>query len=141
MWFRRFGICGEKARQEMKSKLSTLGFVFILSALIFSGCSLATAEPTPTPGPTPTPPAVQAPGWVEVTVHILCLDVEQSYPEIEGKSPEPIAEEVQGILAWVGIQAVAEGEPCDASLTITLACEAIGDSNQPLELSSPKSKL
>jgi len=38
----------------MKSKLSTLGLVLILSALIVSGCAPATAQPTPVP-PTPTP--------------------------------------------------------------------------------------
>ena len=38
----------------MKSKLSTLGLVLILSTLIVSGCRPTTAQPTPVP-PTPTP--------------------------------------------------------------------------------------
>ena len=44
----------EKGKQKTNSKLSTLGFVLILSALIFSGCGPITAQPTPVP-PTPTP--------------------------------------------------------------------------------------
>jgi len=46
----------------MKSKLSTLGFVLILSALIVSGCGPTTAQPAPVPStptavpPTPVPP-------------------------------------------------------------------------------------
>jgi len=41
----------------MKSKLLTLGFVLILSALIVSGCVPATAQPTPVPpSSTPVPP-------------------------------------------------------------------------------------
>jgi len=41
----------------MKSKWSALGFVLILSALIFSGCGPTTAQPTPLPPTlTPVPP-------------------------------------------------------------------------------------
>jgi 3-methyladenine DNA glycosylase AlkC len=81
---------------------------------------------TPTPAVTPPPLSVQAPGWEEVTVHTLCLEVEQSYPEIEGKEPEPIAETAQRILARIGVQVVAEGASCDATLTVTLSGRALG---------------
>jgi hypothetical protein len=69
---------------------------------------------------------MQAPGWEGVTVHALCLKVEQSYPGIEGKSPEPVAEAVQEILARVGLWIVAEGESCDATLTVALTGKARG---------------
>jgi serpin B len=39
----------------MESKLSTVGLLLIVSALIFSGCGPTTAQPT-APPPTPTPP-------------------------------------------------------------------------------------
>ena len=40
----------------MKSKLSILGFVLILSALIFSGCAPSTARPIESPTVGPAPP-------------------------------------------------------------------------------------
>lgn len=109
--------------------------LFALGALVSGTLACGTVStPTPTlpppptlpPTPTPTPFPVQAPGWGEVTVHTLCLEVEQSYLEIEGKSPEPIAETVRRILARVGLQVVAEGAPCDATLTLTLTGWALG---------------
>ena len=80
------------------------------------------ATPTPTPKPLP----VQAPGWEEVTVHILCLEVEQSYPQIEEEFSQPIVEAAGRILARVGLQVVAEGAPCEATLTLTLIGRALG---------------
>lgn len=69
---------------------------------------------------------MKASGWEEVTVDTLCLEAEQSYPEIEDKSAEPIAEAVERILAGVGLQVVDEGELCDATLIFVLTGEALG---------------
>jgi HEAT repeat protein len=84
---------------------------------------------TPSPTPTPTPLPLQAPDWEgeeEITLHTLCLRVEQSYPGITGMPPEPVAEAAQRVLAGIGLLAVAEGTPCDATLTVTLTSEALG---------------
>jgi hypothetical protein len=111
-------------------RLSALLFALVIlagSALACGQGSAFTPSPTSTPSPTPTPLPLQAPGWEEITVHILCLTVEQSYPGIEGKEPEPIAETIQRILARVGLQVVAEGASCDATLTLTLTGQALGD--------------
>lgn len=87
----------------------------------------STSTSTPkTSGPTPTPPPIQAPGWEEVTVHTLCLEVEQSYPQIDEEFSMPIAEAAQRILAGVGLQVVDEGAPCDATLTVALIGRAQG---------------
>jgi hypothetical protein len=67
---------------------------------------------------------MQASGWEGITVDTLCLEVEQSYPGIEAKSPEPIAEAAQGILAGLGIQITDERTSCDATLTLALTGEA-----------------
>jgi HEAT repeat protein len=83
-----------------------------------------TATPLPTPTPTPLP--LQAPAWEGVTLHTLCLEVEQSYPEIEGKTPEPIAEAARRILAGIGVLVVAQEAPCDATMTVSLRGEALG---------------
>jgi len=69
---------------------------------------------------------LQAPDWEGITLHTLCLEVEQSYPEIEGKAPEPITEAARRVLAGIGLLVVAEGAPCDATLTVALTGEALG---------------
>jgi len=81
----------------------------------------------PTPAPTVTPIPLRAPGWEETTVRTLCLEVEQSYPEIDDKSPEPIAQAAQEHLSELGMHVVTEGDPCDATLTLTMIGRALGD--------------
>jgi hypothetical protein len=103
--------------------------VLLLALVTLAGSALACGQsrtPTPSPIPTPAPLPLQAPGWEDVTVRTLCLVVEQSYPGIEGKSPEPVAEAVQGILARLGVSGVSEGESCDATLTVALTGKARG---------------
>jgi hypothetical protein len=110
-----------------KSVVLPLALLVVLVSGALACGALPTPGPTPTPAPTPTPLPVQAPGWGEVTVHALCLEVEQSYPEIEGKNLEPIAEAAQRILAKVGLQVMTGGSPCDATLTLTLTGQALGE--------------
>lgn len=76
------------------------------------------ADATPTPEATPTLSPVQA-------VETICLEVQQSYPDIEEEVSEPIAETVRDILAGLGLQVVSEGTPCDATLTFALTGEAL----------------
>ena len=85
-----------------------------------------TATPLPTSTPTPTPLPLQAPDWEGITLHTLCLEVEQSYPEIETKTPERIAEAAQRVLSGLGVLVVATGTPCDATLTVALTGKALG---------------
>jgi hypothetical protein len=61
-------------------------------------------------------------------VRTLCLEVQQSYPEIEEEVSEPIGETVQRILDGMGLQVVATGTPCDATLTVALTGEPVGTS-------------
>jgi HEAT repeat protein len=88
--------------------------------------STPTPTATPLPTPTPTPLPLQAPDWEGVTLHTLCLEVEQSYPEIEDKTPERIAEATQRVLSGLGLLVVAQGTPCDATLTVALTGEPLG---------------
>ncbi|MGQ9628412.1 MAG: HEAT repeat domain-containing protein, partial [Anaerolineae bacterium] len=76
------------------------------------------------PTPMPALPPVRVPGWGEATVHTLCLEVEQSYPDIEGEFSQPIAETARRILTGVGLQVVDKGASCEATLTITLTGQA-----------------
>ncbi|MDP2949743.1 MAG: HEAT repeat domain-containing protein [Chloroflexota bacterium] len=89
---------------------------------IGSTTSPVVAEPTPTPDlPTVTPTLSPGQG-----VQTLCLGVQQSYPEIEEEFFLPIAETLQRILVGLGVQVVAEGTPCDATLTIALIGNPLG---------------
>jgi hypothetical protein len=90
----------------------------------------AAATPTPEPPtPTPTPVPVYASGWGAVTVHTLCLQVEQFYPQIKDPSfSQPIEETVQSILTDLGLHVVAEGTSCEATLTLTIIGKALGAS-------------
>lgn len=111
--------------------------VVMLSALVvLAGGTLAcqfgavptpTSEPIPTPTlePTPTPLPLQAAGWEEVTVRTLCLEVEQSYPQMTGEFSLPVAQDVQSILTGLGLQVVTRGTLCDATLTFVLVGEAL----------------
>ena len=94
------------------------------------------------PSPTPSPPVAQrspAAAQPAVTpelspdeaIQTLCLTVEQSYPQIEREFSVPITETVRRILARLGLEVVAEGTPCDATLTFALTGESLWDSYSP----------
>jgi hypothetical protein len=104
--------------------------LFVVVVVLAGGGSGCGSRPSPAPAsppaPTVTPLSLRAPGWEEVTVHTLYLEVEQSYPDIPDKEPEPIAEAAQRILSTLGISVVADGDPCDATLTLTVAGRALG---------------
>jgi len=85
-----------------------------------------TQSPAQAPSPPPTPHPVQASGLEGGAVRAICLEVDQSYPGIEGKTPEPIAESVEAILAQMGMRVVSTGQTCDATLTLDLTLEALG---------------
>jgi hypothetical protein len=84
--------------------------------------------PTRTPSPTPTPPPVLA--WEGTTLRVICLAVQQNYPEIEDKAPERIEEVIAGWLARRGLQVVSSGQEgadaCDGRLSIELTGKALG---------------
>ena len=69
-------------------------------------------------------------------VQTVCLKVvqlftqAQSSQELSGAPSQPIAEGVARILAGKGTNVVAEGEQCDATLTIRLNCNPDGASYQ-----------
>jgi hypothetical protein len=69
-------------------------------------------------------------------VENVCLTVvqiftqERSSQELNGAPSQPIAEGVERILDGKGTNVVAEGEPCDATLTIRVDCRPDGVSYQ-----------
>jgi len=61
----------------------------------------------------------------EITIRSISVSVDQSYPQIEEEFTQPIEETTSRILGGMGIAACEQGMPCDASLNIMLAIEAI----------------
>jgi hypothetical protein len=92
-----------------------------------SPTSTALGEPTayPSQATAAAPPPIQAVAWEAVTVDTLCLEVEQSYPGIDEKSPEPILETTERILERLGFAFALTGAPCDATLSISLSGQAL----------------
>ena len=112
----------------------------LLAAWLVTGLLLASCGPAPTPTavparipvptdtPTPTPawpplpalaaPRVQAPEWEGAAVEVICVEV------IEAGEPLGLSDEVtevaRRLLTDVGLQVAAEGQVCDATLTISL---------------------
>ena len=86
----------------------------------------ATPDATPSPEATPTHEATPTLSPLQ-NVQTLCLEVQQSYPEIEEEVFKPIAETVRHILAGLGLQVVAEGTACDATLTFAVTGKALGE--------------
>lgn len=79
-----------------------------------------TPLPTLTPIPTPTPPPLQAQGYESIAFNDLCLQIEQSFPNIEDAEPELISEPVQRLLDQLSIQVISDTIQCDATLSIDL---------------------
>ncbi|MEW6567649.1 MAG: HEAT repeat domain-containing protein [Chloroflexota bacterium] len=96
-----------------------LAVAILTSAIMYRISNQPAAEFTPAL----TPLAFQVPGWEDVALSMLCLKVEQSYPQ--GRSPEPIAEAIGRALARSGVLVVGEGEGCDAALSVTLEGQAL----------------
>jgi hypothetical protein len=107
----------KKLIKKDKKLLSSVISISLMLIIFLSGCKAQ--QPT-------TPVSLQAPGFEDVTVHTVCLKVEQSYPEIEKEISMPIFEVTQRILERLGLKVVTEGEPGDAILTITLIGKALG---------------
>lgn len=72
-------------------------------------------------------PEVKKKEWI-TTVSKLCLQVDQTYPDVSGVS-EPIAEEIQAILDRIGVETVTgESSDCQANLKVALEMTPYGES-------------
>jgi hypothetical protein len=101
--------------------------VVVVLAAGGGGCGFGpSSSPAPPSAPSVTPSPLRAPGWEAVTLHTLCLEVQQSYPNAQDKKPEPIAEAAQTLLAGLGVRVVAGGESCEATLALDVVSRAIG---------------
>jgi hypothetical protein len=66
--------------------------------------------------------------WDSDRPAVICLSIEQEYPEIANKADEPISETAIGLMNDIGLQVVDDDELCDARLSIQLTGYALGAS-------------
>jgi HEAT repeat protein len=84
-----------------------------------------TPTATPTIPPTPTIVPVVEPSWRGVVLKSICLQVEQTYPQLEESYSQPIEDTVRDILLGMGILVKSSEGECEADLSITLRGEVI----------------
>jgi hypothetical protein len=89
--------------------------------------STPTRTPTPTSSPTSTPTSlpIQAHGWETATLHALCLDVTQTFTNMEGDFSLPIDETISRLVGRIGIQTTQPGSMCDATLTLDVTAQPL----------------
>jgi hypothetical protein len=115
--------------QQPASTPPSEGQIVVVTPTPFAGTPVAGL--TPASIPTPTPLSVES-------IETLCLEVQQSYPEIDDEFSLPIGETAQGILTRMGVRVATEGTRCEASLTIDLTGTPLDrDYRTGFESSSP----
>jgi hypothetical protein len=67
-----------------------------------------------------SPPPVVDPSWNGAVMDTLCLEVKQSYPELDVDGYQPIFEVTKQILTSAGMMVLPVGETCDATLAISI---------------------
>ncbi len=79
----------------------------------------STATATAVPTNTPIPPPVQVDGWESAAVSTVCLDIIQTYTDVNEDFSIPAFEKTASrLLGRMGLLVVKPGEACDATLTI-----------------------
>ena len=85
-------------------------------------------QPQPTSIPSPTLTLEQAASEAVKEAKSICLEVRQSYPDIEEAFSQPIAQTIQLVLERLGLQVVDVGAACDATLAFDLTARPDGTS-------------
>ena len=95
----------------------------VFLVLMLAGCQKAKESdfvaPLPTPALPPPAPLVAA-DRAGIVAETICLTVEQTYPNLVSKIPEPIELVVTSILSGLGLTVVGEDQPCDATLRVSI---------------------
>jgi hypothetical protein len=89
--------------------------------------SRPTATPTNTPAPTSTstPMPIQVPAWESAGIYTVCLEIHQTYTNVEGDFSLPVDALLSRVLGRMGIEAVGSGDECDAQLSIDITAQAL----------------
>jgi hypothetical protein len=68
-----------------------------------------------------------AEGWQDVEFNTLCLEVEQSYPDVDSDFTLPIEPPLRRILSGLGMKVASAGSACDGALSISFKGEALAE--------------
>jgi hypothetical protein len=121
--------CGGKQETVSDPTAQFETAVALVSAATAQATSLATPMPPPTAQPAsptvePQPTSDQDTGEEAPLIETLCLQIDQSYPEIEEDFSLPIQEAAEEILSEMGLTVMETGGACDATLDIDFVGEA-----------------
>jgi hypothetical protein len=91
--------------------------------------SKPTHTPTNTSAPTSTgtPLPITAPGWESVGLHTVCLQIDQTYTNVEGDFSLPMDALISRVLARMGLETMGAGDECDAQLSIEFTAQALSE--------------
>jgi len=142
----RYWISSERAAMEKKTDTKTIIIGIVFALCVIFGCINIMSSAIPSDGDaevTVTPLSLQIPGWEDVAVNTLCLEVSQDYPEEEfgffrgtliklgmDISPKeysfPFQSVINDIMTMIGVQVVYGDAQCDVSLAIEVTGEGRG---------------
>jgi hypothetical protein len=101
-------------------------------ALINATTAQVDLSATSTPAPTAQSPTIESPstsgqdsGWNPLPITTLCLEIDQSYPQIAGEFSQPIREAAEAILAEMDVAVMEAGGDCESTLEYSLTGEAL----------------
>ncbi len=90
-----------------------------------NGAVSSTATATVLPTNTPIPPPVQVDGWESAAVSTVCLDITQTYTDVNEDFSIPAFEQTASrLLGRMGLLVVKPGEDCDATLSIAFTARS-----------------
>lgn len=98
------------------SRILSLAVALLILLWSVSGCGPSPSVPTPTPIPITS--LLTSGG---LTVHTLCLQVAPFRTDTQNVPDQAIEETALRILSKMGIEVVAPGSPCDATLTLSFS--------------------
>jgi len=77
---------------------------------------------------TPSLPAnLVAEGWQDVRLQTLCLEVQQSFTNLDSGFSLPVEPTLRRLLPGLGLRVAASGEACDGALHLSLQGEALAE--------------
>jgi len=104
----------------MKNAMRRLVGALLVFMWAVSACTRGRATPS-------LPANLVAEGWQDVQIRTLCLDVRQSYLEIDPDFSLPLEPSLRRVLSGLGLRVVASGETCDGALRLSLQGEALAE--------------
>jgi len=94
--------------------------VLLLSTWAVTACAGGRAMPS-------HPANLAAEGWQDAELQTICLEVAQSYPELDSDFSVPVEPAVRRVLAGLGMKVASAGSACDGTLSFSFKGEALAE--------------